>query len=174
MVDDNATSRCIVREMLTNWRLKPELAEDAFIALDVLKKAKAAKNPFRIMIADVNMPGMDGFTLAQKVKNNPDLSDTLIMMLTSSGIRGDADRCKQLGISAYLTKPVKQSDLLDSIMNVLSLKNESNDTAPLITRHTLRESQNQLHILLAEDNPVNQQLAMKLLEKKRSLRDPGK
>ena len=112
------------------------------------------------------MPHMDGFMVAENIKNDKNLRDTIIMMLTSAGQRGDAARCKELGISAYLSKPIKQSDLFDAIVVVLEgqPQNQKND-ASLITRHTIRETKKKLKILLAEDNLVNQKLALRLLEK---------
>jgi len=88
------------------------------------------------------------------------------MMLSAVGIRGDAERCRKLGIAAYLTKPVKQSELLDAIMNVLHRKPPTVLDHPLVTRHTLREGKSQKHILLAEDNLVNRRLALSLLQKR--------
>jgi CheY-like chemotaxis protein len=112
------------------------------------------------------MPRMNGFELAERINQEPGAPTKKIIMLTSGGERGDVNRCAALGIAAYLRKPVKQSDLFDAI--VMSLKKTSPDSPQPhpITRHTIREANNRLHILLAEDNAVNQRLAVKLLEKR--------
>jgi CheY-like chemotaxis protein len=111
------------------------------------------------------MPEMDGFTLAECIQKDPELVGAAIMMLTSAGHAGDATRCRELGIAAYLVKPVRQGELLSSIRQVLQ-KTSKLETVPLVTRHTLRETQNRARILLAEDNAVNQTLAVRLLEKR--------
>jgi two-component system sensor histidine kinase/response regulator len=163
VVDDNATNRAILKGMLTNWHMKPTTVENGRAALTAMKKAKKAGKPFPLLLIDANMPHMDGFTLAKKIKENPDLEGASIMMLTSSGIRGDAARCRKLGIAAYLVKPIKQSELLDAIMLALSIS--PIEKVPLITRHTIRESCRHLRILLAEDNIINQKVAVNILEK---------
>ncbi|KKM96827.1 hypothetical protein LCGC14_1174220, partial [marine sediment metagenome] len=119
VVDDNATNRRILKEMLTNWQMKITEAESGPNALAAMKHAKNNASPFALALIDFQMPGMDGFTLAEKISENPDFSGTSILMLTSAGSQGDADRCRKCGISAYLTKPIKQSELLDAIMLVL-------------------------------------------------------
>jgi CheY-like chemotaxis protein len=113
------------------------------------------------------MPDMDGFTFADKIRNTPNLVGAAIMMLTSAGHLGDAARCRELGISAYLVKPIRQAELLNGICLVLNASSETKiPVLPLVTRHTLQADRNRLHVLLAEDNMVNQTLAMRLLEKR--------
>jgi CheY-like chemotaxis protein len=107
---------------------------------------------------------MDGFQLAEEIRKNPRFSGTAIMMLTSAGQRGDAARCREMGLEGYLTKPVSQSELLDAVLRVAGLKRSEAKPA-LVTRHSLREEVRSLRILLAEDNAVNQLLATRLLEK---------
>jgi len=108
------------------------------------------------------MPGMDGFSVVERIKQNAQLSKSVIIMLTSSGFRGDAARCRELGIQGYLTKPIKRSDLLEAIKAVLGA-----EACPsLVTVHSVRERRGQLRILLTEDNRVNQILAVRLLEKR--------
>ena len=119
---------------------------------------------FILSSTDAHMPNLDGFRLAEKIKGDPRLAGTRIAMVTSGGQRGDAARCRELGISAYLTKPVRQVDLLEAIVNVLSAKVQVLETHSIVTRHSLRESRRGLQILLAEDNVVNQRLAAHLLE----------
>jgi len=166
VVDDNATNRRILEEMLRNWRMLPVLADSGLAALQALAKARQSGEPFRLLLLDANMPVMDGFELVERIKQSPDLDYATIMMLTSSGQRGDAARCRKLGISAYLTKPIRQSSLLDAIMIVLGKTEPQEAGVPLVTRHTLREKLRPLRILLAEDNPINQKVATAMLEKR--------
>ena len=112
------------------------------------------------------MPEMDGFALAEAIKQHPDWTASTVLMLSSAGLRGDAERCSQLGIAAYLTKPIKQSELLDAILVALGTQPANNIRHCLITRHSLRESRQRLHVLVAEDNAINQLLAVRLLEKR--------
>jgi len=107
---------------------------------------------------------MDGFELVEKIRAGPDTSDLAIIIMSSSGRRGDAARCRQLGISGYLQKPVMQKDLLKAIRIVLGLVKSEQKSNILVTRHTIRESENKLHILLVEDNLINRKLAVKMLE----------
>ena len=168
VVDDNPTNRRILGEMLERWRMKPVLAENGAQALATLRQAEESAAPFALLLADVNMPEMDGFTLVERIRRHEDLRQTTIMMLTSVGQRGDAARCRALGIAAYLIKPIGQSQLLDAILSVLGTRAQAaNDPRlSLITRHSLREGQRKMRVLLAEDNAVNQKLASRLLEKR--------
>lgn len=165
IVDDNATNRAILEQMLINWGMRPTVVPDGKSALKIIDKAIKMKESFPLVLVDCHMPEMDGFTLAEKIKSLPGVARSTIMMLTSGGIRGDAARCKELGISAYLIKPIKQSYLLDSIMLLLGTPEEGQDNMPFITRHTLRESKKRFNILLAEDNIINQKVAIRILEK---------
>ncbi len=167
VVDDNATNRRVLEEMLRNWRMTPFSVDSGQTALQMIAQAGESGEPFPLILLDCNMPVMDGFEFTKRMKDSSNLDGATIMMLTSSGQRGDAIRCRELGISAYLTKPVKQSSLLDAIMTVLG-KTEPDDAGgvPLVTRHMLRETLRSLHILLAEDNPVNRKIAVAMLEKR--------
>ena len=165
VVDDNATNRRILEEMLWGWRMRPTLAEGAHAALSLLEQAADAGTSFSLVLTDVNMPEMDGFDLVEEIRRHTQLSDTTIVMLTSAGQRGDAARCRQLGVAAYLTKPIGESELLDAILRVLASNPQTKGPA-LVTRHSLREEKRSLRILLAEDNEVNQKLAVRLLEKR--------
>jgi two-component system, sensor histidine kinase and response regulator len=165
VIDDHATNRRMLEEMLIGWRMKPVLAAGAREALVAIRVAKEAGEPFTLVLTDVQMPDMDGFTLAERIQQNPELSGPIIMMLTSAGARGDAPRCRDLGIAAYLTKPFKQSDLLEAINVSLGKSAKKTDRPVLVTRHSLREARRTIRILLAEDNAVNRTLAVRLLEK---------
>ncbi len=166
IVDDNATNLRILFEMLKNWRLRPKAVQSGKVALDEMEAAYKEKKPYQLVILDANMPEMDGFMLAEKIKQDPKLSDTLLMMLSSAGVRGDAARCRHVGVTAYLTKPVRQSSLLESIQVILGLDLEKADvTPPLVTRHTLSKKDKKYNVLLAEDNVINQKLVVRILEK---------
>jgi len=165
VVDDNATNRFILQEMLTNWGMKPVAVESGEKALKAMKQAKNRGKPFKLALIDAQMPEMDGFALSELIKDSSDIGRPVIMMLTSLGLRGDATRCRKLGISAYLVKPVKQSDLLDAIRLALGTSSVEKEHALLITRHTLLKPLQRFRILLAEDNAINQKIAVRILEK---------
>ena len=164
IVDDNFTNRKVLTGMLTRWGMKPTAVEGGRAALQALEVAKSTGRPFPLILLDGQMPEMDGFTLAERIKKDPGLVGATIMMLTSAGHLGDAARCRELGISAYLVKPIRQGELLQGICDILNLTTQKK--APLVTRHTLREARNRARVLLAEDNAVNQTLAVRLLEKR--------
>ena len=166
IVDDNATNRRVLAKMLRKWQMNPTAVDGGQSALRALQDRKASGEAFRLILLDAQMPDMDGFALAELVRENPGLAGTTIMMLTSVGYLGDAARCRECGITAYLTKPIRQMELMEAIRIVLGEAAPRLAAAPLVTRHSLRESRSRLHILLAEDNAVNQMLAVRLLEKR--------
>jgi CheY-like chemotaxis protein len=165
VVDDNATNRRILEEILRGWHMNPTLAEDVSEALSCLERALDEGKPFPLVLTDVNMPGMDGFELVERIRQNPRLAAATLMMLTSAGHRGDAARCRELGVAAYLTKPVGQSELFDALMRVLGSGARRVSTA-LVTHHLLREERKGPRVLLVEDNVINQTLAVRLLERR--------
>jgi signal transduction histidine kinase/ligand-binding sensor domain-containing protein/DNA-binding response OmpR family regulator len=167
VVDDNCTNRRILEELLIRWGMKPVSSESGQAALARLREAWEAGEPFELVLTDVHMPEMDGFRLVELIRQEPELAPATIMMLTSAGQRGDAARCRELGVAAYLTKPIRQSELREAILKVLG-QIEQEGQANLLTRHSLREAgtaMTSLRVLLAEDNPVNQRLVIRLLEK---------
>ena len=166
VVDDNATNLRIFEETLVGWGMRPTLAAGGQQALAALGKVTGKKNAYPLILLDSQMPELDGFSVAKAIKQDPNHSESVLIMLTSAGIRGDAERCRELGINAYLAKPIKRSELLEAIMMALGSHRQSDKSLPVITRHLLRESRRQLKILLAEDNAVNQMLAVRLLEKR--------
>jgi two-component system sensor histidine kinase/response regulator len=168
VVDDNRTNRRILDGMLKRWEMKATLVESGEEALAQLSAAREAGEPFGLILTDMHMPKMDGFCFIEQVRQRPELSTATIMMLTSAGHRGDAARCQELGVSAYLLKPVRQSELREAIARALGTR-EHQGAIPLITRYSLGDSRDPaaiLRVLLAEDNPVNQLLATRLLEKR--------
>jgi signal transduction histidine kinase/CheY-like chemotaxis protein len=166
VVDDNSTNLQILDELLSHWGMKPTLAENGKRGIEILEHTSATGAAFPLILLDSQMPDMDGFTFARHVKSDPRFKGAIIMMLTSGGERGDASRCRDLRISAYLVKPIQQTELLEAILTVLGHKTEASGQRPgLVTRHSLREDRRHLRILLAEDNPVNQMVASRLLEK---------
>jgi signal transduction histidine kinase/DNA-binding response OmpR family regulator len=165
IVDDNFTNRRVLHGMLSRWGMKPTAVDGGRAALQAMEVAKNAGYPFPLILLDGQMPEMDGFTLAEHIHKDPESLNATIMMLTSAGHLGDAARCRELGISAYLVKPIRQGELLDAICQVLD-KTAQKKPAPLVTRHTLQEEKHRIHILLAEDNAINQTLAVRLLEKR--------
>jgi CheY-like chemotaxis protein len=162
IADDNFTNRIVLQEMTASWGLAPSLAGDGKEAIDRLKKAYDSGKPYRLLLLDLQMPELDGFDVAKKIKENPLGADLKIILLTSLGRKGDAARCKGAGISGYLTKPIKQSELLDAIM--LAMGSPGEEEAAVITRYTVQEARKRLNILVAEDNPVNQRLVIELLK----------
>lgn len=165
VVDDNATNQHILEEMLTGWHMKPKVAGDGQTAITAMKQARNAGEPFALVILDVRMPGMDGFAVAERIRQDPDLAGATIMMLTSIGHRDEATRCRELGIASYLVKPVKRSDLLNAIIKCLAVPSLGRRQVPQPVSRPQRKAQRRLRILLAEDNAVNQRLAVRMLEK---------
>jgi signal transduction histidine kinase/DNA-binding response OmpR family regulator len=165
VVDDNEINRRILSEQLTRWGLVPTSVSSGEAALDRLSAAAAAGHPFRLMILDANMPGMDGFDVAERVSARPDLCNIPIVMLTSSGPYTDASRCRALGIATLLTKPAKAAELYDAMALVLGRSAPPPaDTAGSVAVQTpAAQTPAHLRILLAEDNVVNQRVAVGLL-----------
>jgi PAS domain S-box-containing protein len=165
VVDDNSTNRRILVEMLRHWRMRPRSAGAGTEALDVLEKAAGAGRPFPLVLLDANMPGMDGFTLAERIKKRPRLASASIMMLTSGPRAGERARCRQLGISQYLIKPVRESDLLERIVGALAPERKPSRARRPAARRALPAGSRRLRVLVAEDNEVNQQVAAGMLER---------
>ena len=168
IVDDNRTNRRILEGMLKRWEMKPMSVEGGDEALIALSAAHEREEPYGLVLTDMHMPKMDGFSLIERIRQRPELSTATIMMLTSAGHRGDAARCRELGVAAYLLKPIRQSELREAIARVLGAR-EQQGAIPLITRYSLQDARDpaaSLRVLVAEDNPVNQRLATRLLEKR--------
>jgi signal transduction histidine kinase/DNA-binding response OmpR family regulator len=168
VVDDSQTNRRILDGMLKRWQMRPTSVGGGEDALTQLARASNAGEPYALILIDMHMPTMNGFALIERIRQQAELSAATIMMLTSAGHRGDAARCRELGISGYLLKPIRQSELRDAIASVLGTR-EQNDAIPLVTRHivrAIRDPAASLRVLLAEDNQINQRIATRLLEKR--------
>ena len=172
VVDDNPTNRHLLQQMLSQAGADIDQASGVATALEELHQGRREGNPYRLLVSDVQMPGDDGFDLARMVRDDSQLADIRIMLLTSGGQRGDGARCRDLGVAAYLLKPVSRVDLLESAMSVMD---ESRPAAgsqpPLVTRHSIEDTRRTLRILLAEDNLVNQEVATAMLRKRGHLVD---
>jgi two-component system sensor histidine kinase/response regulator len=166
IVDDNATNRRLLEEMIIGWRMVPTLAASVADALAALRVAQDSGRPFRLVLTDVQMPDVDGFALAEAIRQDPAIAATTVVMLTSAGQPGDAARCRALGVAAYLTKPVKRSELRGALTLALGGRSTERDQPALVTRHSLKEARHTGRILLVEDNRVNQMVATRLLEKR--------
>jgi CheY-like chemotaxis protein len=176
-VDDNETNRKIVHHQLVSWGMKNGSVEDGPNALEMLREAAERGESYDLAILDMQMPGMDGLELAQRIKDEPSIAPTKLIMMSSVGRRGDGEEARQAGIEAHLTKPVRQARLYDAIVTAMAAPAEEaaapraahtllTDT-PLVATSTLPNSKERshAHILVAEDNEVNQTVAMKVLER---------
>jgi PAS domain S-box-containing protein len=148
VVDDNATNRRILEEMLGLWEMRPKTVAGGEAALEEMQKAADAGEPYPLVLLDGNMPGMDGFSVAESIREQPHLAGASIMMLTSSARPGDRVRCLELGVASHLSKPIKRSDLFDTLTEVVASK-----------------GYRRLRVLVAEDNVVNQQVVMGFLDR---------
>jgi CheY-like chemotaxis protein len=161
VVDDNESNRGLLAEMLHSWGIVPTVAEGASRSLDLLRQARDSGEPYHLVLTDTHMPGMDGFTLAQRIEEDPDLTCAVVMMLPA----GDrAALRKQSGIASYLLKPVSQPDLLDAIVELLGVTSPEDQSKDTLVEET-RSRHDSLNILLVEDSLVNQKLAAAVLRK---------
>ncbi len=164
VVDDNATNRRIVEDVLTNWELLPTTAATAYEAVRELRQGFRHGRPYELLLSDVNMPECDGYDLVEQIRRDPSLADITVILLTSADQSEDAGRCEGLGIAQRLMKPIKQSELLDAIVTALGIA-VSEDDAAATAAATSPSTTRPLRILLAEDSIVNQRLAVGLLER---------
>jgi PAS domain S-box-containing protein len=171
IVDDNATNRRVLDELLRHWQMRPTAVDSGAAALQELHRAAAAGEPYPLLLVDAMMPEMDGFTLVEQLRREPDLAGATVMMLTSADRQGDATRCRQLGMAAYLIKPIKFTELRSAIEAVLPTvvpDHAAGSTVPVANgRGAGANGQTvwRLQILVAEDNVVNQRVVLRMLEK---------
>ncbi|MGE5127076.1 MAG: response regulator [Betaproteobacteria bacterium] len=165
VADDNATNREILRQQLKHWGMRVSTVESGPRALAELREAAATGGAFDLAILDMKMPGMDGLTLARVIKGDAGLEPVRLVLLTSFGQRGHGAEATRIGVSAYLTKPVDEADLHDCLVEVLG--GGAGGAQHLVTRHSLREARAPLSttLLVAEDNEVNQKVAVRILER---------
>jgi signal transduction histidine kinase/CheY-like chemotaxis protein/HPt (histidine-containing phosphotransfer) domain-containing protein len=166
VVDDNETNRRILHELLTHWQMRPTEVDRGQAALAVLKQARGSGVPFPLVLLDAQMPEMDGFALAARIKQDPTLAGATILMLSSANLPEAMARCRELGIAIYLTKPITQSDLWDAMMTALHRSSQEHTPVPPVAEDVTYEGQPGARILVAEDNTVNQKLVVRLLEKR--------
>jgi PAS domain S-box-containing protein len=170
-VDDNATNRRILEDVLTGWRMQAVVCSSAPEALEEATRAAAAGEPYPLILLDAHMPDTDGFMLARQIQQTPALAGVSLVMLTSAGQTADVVRCRELGIDAYLIKPIKQSDLLATLWSTLEASRRQGRQPAEPAAATSPDgdgpgSTRTLRVLLAEDNVVNQRLGVRLLEKR--------
>jgi signal transduction histidine kinase/CheY-like chemotaxis protein len=165
VVDDNQTFREILGEMLEVRGMVPVLAESSRAALRLSDEASSSGNAFPLVFADADMPEMDGFALASEIRKNPKVAGATVMMLNSDRQAVDAGRCREFGVAGYVVKPFTEREILRTILSVLASSKEEPRTVPQSQRTPASGTLRKLRILLAEDNAVNQKLAVRLLEK---------
>jgi CheY-like chemotaxis protein/HPt (histidine-containing phosphotransfer) domain-containing protein len=161
VVDDNSTNRAMLQEMLTNWQVRTNSASTLDAALTAVEAACREQDPYSVVLLDSSMPGSDPVAAAETIRRNPATAATKLLLLMAGAEMGDVARCRQMGIDAVVLKPVRQSSLFNSILSAI---NGAIAAAP--EAETAEERKCELRILLAEDNPVNQKLAQRILEKR--------
>ncbi len=179
IVDDNEINRRVLKEQMSSWGIRNDVYSTGAEALAAMHNAYKGGDPYDLAILDYQLPGLDGEMLARAIKGDPNLRSTVLVLLTSMGMRGDGKRFLEQGFSAYLVKPVRHDDLMQAIATAWTGRKQEG-MSRLITRHTLKEdavrtkrkrhesqadSQIRARVLLAEDNQVNQQVAKRMLEK---------
>ena len=165
IVDDNGVNRRVLQDLLVRWKMRPTVVDSGAAALRALAEASERRQPFALVLLDANMPDMDGFEVARRIGTTPSLGGATIMMLSSSGQFDEGNKCREVGIATHLTKPVDQRELLSAIGRVLAREPGQRATVPS-TMLPAELPERRLHVLLAEDNAVNQRLAASLLERR--------
>lgn len=168
IVDDNATNRLLLDKQLLAWGCRRDAVSGGPEGLIAMRKAHEEGDPFRLAILDMQMPEMDGETMALAIKQDKHLCSTHLVIMTSMGQRGDAAMMREVGVEAYLTKPVKQMQLCTCLLNILYGDSGMQEEVqrPLITRHSLAEDlRHSVRLLLVEDNATNQMVATQVLKK---------
>jgi len=169
-VDDHATTRQLLSQVLTSWEMRNEVTDTGQRALDLLCRAAAAGKPYDLAIIDMQMEGMDGFALAKRIREMPSLAAVRLVLLSAVALRGQAREAQAMGFAGYLTKPIRQSALYDCIATVMGMPafdDAEGRPRPIVTRHTLAEARAAVRarILVAEDNQINQQVALGILQR---------
>jgi signal transduction histidine kinase/DNA-binding response OmpR family regulator len=165
VVDDNSVNRRVLHDLLVRWKMRPTVVDGGAAALQALNDANSTARPFALVLLDANMPDMDGFEVARRIRDEVKPGGATIMMLSSSGQYGEINKCREVGIATHLTKPVDQRELLSAIARILAREPGQRTTMPSVMLPA-ELPERRLHILLAEDNAVNQRLAASLLERR--------
>ena len=167
VVDDNPVNRTILERTLSADGMRPDTAGSGEQALEMLRDAAAGGGAYEVAILDYHMPGADGLEVARAIRGDPAIADTPLVLLTSSGRRGDANVARQSGIDAFLTKPARMATLHDCLATLTGDRPSRDVPAPLVTQYTLKEAawRSRAHLLVADDNMVNQKVAALMLEK---------
>jgi two-component system sensor histidine kinase/response regulator len=165
VVDDNIASQRLLKQIFLGWGMFPILTASVTEALSALRLAQESGRAIPLVVTDFQLPDADAFVLAETIRKDPALAAATVVLLTSAGRRGDADRCREFGIGAYLTKPILESELRSAIHLALDPKADVLHGSTLVTRHSVKEVGKAGLILVVEDNPVNQLVASRLLER---------
>jgi PAS domain S-box-containing protein len=165
VVDDNATNRWILGDILANWGMRPSVAESGQAALRALELGRKSGAPFPLVILDFHMPGMNGLELAERIHRQPEFASVALILLSSVGQAGDSERCAAAGVSAALVKPARQAVLRETILTALAAPTPAKAQLP-VALTGLVSSDQLTNVLLAEDNPVNTRLVRAMLEKR--------
>jgi CheY-like chemotaxis protein/HPt (histidine-containing phosphotransfer) domain-containing protein len=163
-VDDNMANCRVLASILRSAGMVVETLCDGADVAGAIRARRASGSPFDLVVLDTRLPGIDGFEIARSILADSSVAPPVLLLLTVPGQRGDAARCKEIGVSGYLAKPVSSYELIKAAAAALGIA--QHDSVPLITRHSLRENVRSLDLLLVEDNVINQKLAVKLLEKR--------
>ena len=165
VVDDHGANRTIFTRIGERMGMEVSGAASAAEALALLDRAHRGGAPIQLALLDRNMPEMGGFELAERIREDDRFDDLIMVAITAAGNRGDGARCEELGISSYLLKPLAPAELREALELTLDKAGGGGSPAELVTRHSLRETRLNLDVLLAEDNPVNQKLAVHMLQR---------
>ena len=166
VVDDNATIRLVLAEILSSWHMRPTLAESGQQGLDELSGAAKAGTPFKLVLLDAHMPGFDGYQLIEAIQTMPARNSSTVMMLASNDIPAEVARCETLGIKRILTKPIKPSELFDAIMMVTGLVGNDEGLIDVKQIAISEKPSHLLRVLVAEDHPINQKLVIEILRER--------
>jgi CheY-like chemotaxis protein len=166
IVDDNVTNLKMLKDVFTNWRMRPTAVTNGISAIAAMKDAWNTGNAFPLVVLDSLMPGMDGFAVAAQIKADPQLAGATIMMLSSADRSDDATRCRALGVAHCVRKPIGQSELFDAIVSALGAKPREAPVLPQVPAVETVKERRSLYVLLAEDNKINQAVATGLLKKR--------
>jgi CheY-like chemotaxis protein len=166
VVDDNPVNRVLLERQTRSWGMRPDVVDGGRQAIDAVLTAAREGRPFDLVLLDANMPDIDGFMVASEISRRPELAGTPILMLSSSGLGGETARCRELGVAAYLTKPLRPTELMSAIGRALDATAGRAETVAAAAPTTAPAVTRRCRVLVAEDNPVNQRVAASLLERR--------